>query len=137
MNIRKYTRLQNDEKHNAQRNLEGRSYYVSDDNLRFHHSRVLYSSAYANGLLFGIVTSDALDMHNTMRGFRYVIFDICGNVISRVDLDQAFKTKAKALKELDVALANTDAKKATLDAVKRESDSNKLECDAILAMVTA
>lgn len=137
MNTRKYTRLQNDEKYNAQRNLEGRSYYVADSNLRFHHSRVLFSSEYANGLLFAIITSDALDMHNTKRGFRYVIFDICGNVIDRVNLDKSFSSKAKAHKAMEAALALIDAKRATLNAVKREKDSHKLECEMILEMVTA
>ncbi|KAH2035914.1 hypothetical protein KXW51_006159, partial [Aspergillus fumigatus] len=67
-----------DPKTNAQRNLCGRTHYVDDDNLRFHKSRVISARVVDNGLLFAIVTSDALDFENRKRGFRYVIFDVFG-----------------------------------------------------------
>lgn len=69
-------------KYDAQLNLEGRTHYVDDDSLRFHHAKVLETRVHYNGLLFSLIESTGLDMHNTKRGFRYVIFDLFGNVIT-------------------------------------------------------
>jgi hypothetical protein len=57
-------------------NLCGRTHYVDQDTLRWHKSKIISSHVVDGGLLFAIVTSDALDMQNTKRGFRYVIFDV-------------------------------------------------------------
>lgn len=91
-----------DPKHNAQRNLSGRTHYVDDDTLRYHHSRILSARVIANGLYFGIVESVALDMHNTSRGYRHVIFNLFGNVVGeRPSLDECVKTSKSAYKALD------------------------------------
>lgn len=87
-----------DPKYNAQRNLRGKTHYVDDDTLRFHKSRVLSARNLHNGLLFRIVTSDALDMHNTRRGFRAVVFDVFGTTIDRPKLDEASNTSNAAIK---------------------------------------
>lgn len=86
-----------DPKYNAQRNLSGKTHYVDDDTLRFHKSRVLSAQAIHGGLLFRIITSDALDMHNTKRGFRAVVFDVFGTTIDRPKLEEATATKQAAL----------------------------------------
>ena len=104
-------------KWNAQHNLAGRTHYVDDETLRWHKSRVLSARAIANGLLFTIVTSDALDMHNTKRGFRYVIFDLFGTVVSRVDLEHAFTSSERATKAMWTALNEIDAVELTLKAI--------------------
>jgi hypothetical protein len=62
-----YRNQASDPKSNAQRNLAGRTHYVDDDTLRFHKSRVISARHVDQGLLFAIVTSDALDMNNTRR----------------------------------------------------------------------
>ncbi len=102
----------------AQRNLQGRTHYVDDDTLRFHKSRVLRAQPCDNGLLFYIITSDALDMHNTKRGFRYVIFDLFGNVLGRPDLEHAFRTSAQAVKAMWAELNKIDAKAVTFKAIE-------------------
>lgn len=102
---------------NAQRNLSGRTHYVDDDTLRWHKSRVLSARATDGGLLFAITTSDALDMNNTRRGFRYVIFDLFGHVLGRSDLEHAFKTHAKCLKAMWGELNSINAKVVTLEAI--------------------
>jgi len=89
-----------DPRTNAQRNLCGRTHYVDDDTLRWHKSRVLRARATSDGLLFWIITSDALDCNNTRRGFRYVVFDVFGNTLARPDLEHAFRTHAKCEKEM-------------------------------------
>ena len=106
-------------KWNAQRNLSGRTHYVDDDTLRFHKSRVLSSRNTDQGLLFAIVTSDALDMHNTKRGYRYAIFDLFGNVLDRPKLEDAFRTSQKATDAMWDALNKTDAVAVTLKAMER------------------
>lgn len=87
-----------DTKHNAQRNLSGKTHYVDDDTLRWHKSRVLSSGHLHGGLLFRITTSDALDIHNTRRGFRAVVFDVFGTTIYRPKLEEAFSTSHAAYK---------------------------------------
>lgn len=99
--IRPYGDESCDPTFNAQRNTSGRTHYYDSDTLRFHHSRVISSGHEASGLLFCSVCSDALDMHNTRRGFRYVVHDVFGTCISRPELDGAFKTSKACQKALD------------------------------------
>ncbi len=106
-------------KTNAQRNLCGRTHYVDDDTLRWHKSRVLSTRCVDGGLLFAIITSDALDMNNTRRGFRYVIFDVFGDTLARPDLKQAFLTSAKAEEAMWAELNKIDAPAVTLAAIER------------------
>ncbi len=103
----------------AQRNLIGRTHYVNDDTLRFHKSKILASYVVDCGLLFALVESCALDMDNTRRGFRYVVFNVFGHVISRVDLEDCFGTKAAATKAMWAWLNECDAKTETLEALER------------------
>ena len=107
-----------DPKGNAQRNLIGRTHYVDDDTLRFHHSRILSARHTDNGLLFAIVESCGLDWRNTKRGYRYVIFDLFGTVLSRVDLEHCFKSSDKATKEMWAELNKMDADKVTREGIK-------------------
>ena len=109
-------------KYEAQDQLQGRSHYCDDSTLRFHHARILQCDTAKNGLLFWLVESVALDMNNTKRGFRYVVFDVFGNVVSRVNLDQAFKTSKQALKAKNEFMNGFDAlahtKQALIDQKK-------------------
>ena len=111
-----FTAQGNSPKVHAQRNLCGRTHYVDDETLRWHKSRVLSARVVDNGLLFAIVTSDALDMHSTKRGYRYVIFDVFGTVLGRPDLEHTFRTSAQATKAMWAALNEIDAKAHTLKA---------------------
>lgn len=116
--MNRYRNESSDPKRNAQRNLCGRTHYVDDDSLRFHKSRVISARHTDNGLLFAIVTSDALDYENTRRGFRYVIFDLFGNVLDRTEIDGAFQTSEKATNAMRAALNSIDAHAATLQAIE-------------------
>ncbi len=115
-----YRNESNNPKWNAQRNLAGRSHYVDDDTLRFHHSRVISAHAMTDGLLFLLVTSDALDMRNTKRGFRYSIFDVFGNVIDRPDLEHAFRTSKQATNAMWKAVNALDVQAVTLAGIERQ-----------------
>jgi hypothetical protein len=108
-----------DPKFNAQRNLVGRTHYVDDGTLRWHKSRIISARPTDGGLLFAIVTSDALDMRNTKRGFRYVIFDLFGTVLGRTELEKTFRKSDQAAKAMWAAVNAIDAKTHTLEAIKK------------------
>lgn len=97
LHLRPFRYESGDPKYNAQRNLSGISHYVDNDTLRFHKSRVLGTALLHGGLLFRVTCSDALDMHNTKRGFRCAVFDIFGTTVSRPDLEHATKTHQAAI----------------------------------------
>lgn len=105
-NVLLFSRQSSDLKSDAQRNLSGRTHYAGDDTLRFHHSRIVGANVEAAGLLYRIVEGVALDFQNTRRGFRFVIFDIFGTVISRCELEDAF---SKSQKAFDASYAWLDA----------------------------
>lgn len=107
-------------KANAQANLCGRTHYVDDDTLKFHKARIISARPYADGLLFGLVESVALDPDGRERGFRYVIFDLCGNVCKRPNLEDSYKTRGKAAKELAKELEIIDAKEITHAAIAHQ-----------------
>lgn len=78
----RFERVGYDAKACAQRNLSGRSHYADDDTLRFFHSRIQTARPECNGLLFVLVESVAADMRNTSRGFRFVVFNLFGEVVN-------------------------------------------------------
>lgn len=114
-----YSNQASDPLSNAQRNLIGRTHYVDPDTLRYRKSRILSARATDKGLLFAIVTSDALDMNNSKRGYRFVIFDLFGTVIARTELEHAFSKSSVAEKAMWGALNLIDAKAVTLAAIER------------------
>ena len=122
-------------KYDAQANLEGRTHYVDDSTLRFHKCRILETRVHDDGLLYSIITSDALDMDNTRRGFRYVIFDIFGNVLARPDLEDSFKTSLKARKAMYDVLNGIDAKKTTLEGLEERKKQHARDIEDIQRMI--
>ena len=92
----------------AQDQLSGRTHYADPDTLRFFHARILRASPVCSGLLFRIVESVAADPDNNRRVFRFVVFDVWGNVIKKADFDNSFSSTDKALKAFDQWLAGFD-----------------------------
>ena len=115
-----FTHQSSHPKFDAQRNLEGITHYVDDQTLRYHKSRILSTHITDNGLLLALVESVALDPQGRSRGFRPVIFDIFGTVLSRVDLEACFKTSAAAEKAMWAELEKIDAKAVTLAAIREQ-----------------
>jgi hypothetical protein len=122
-------------KWNAQRNLNGRTHYVDDDTLRFHKSRILSARHTDNGLLFAIVESMALDMHNTKRGYRYVIFDLFGSTIDRPKLEDSYRTSRQATAAMWAALNAIDAKAITLAAIDQQAKNHIREIADLTKLV--
>lgn len=106
---------------NAQQNLRERTHYVDDDSLRFHKSRILQTYITDDGLLFSLIESVALDWDNTRRGYRYVVFNIFGDVVSRVPLEECSHTRDAARTAMWAFLNATDAKAITLEALERRA----------------
>jgi len=121
-------------RNNAQRNLAGRTHYVDDATLRFHKSRIISARPTDGGLLFAIVTSDAKDMNNTQRGFRYVIFDLFGSVVERnpaqVDMEW-FRTSVQAEKAMWSAVNAMDAVVITQEGINRAERAHASEMDLV------
>ena len=132
-----YRNESSDPRSNAQRNLCGRTHYVDDDTLRWHKSRVLSARCTDNGLLFAITTSDALDMNNTTRGFRFVIFDVFGNVLARTKIEETFKRHEQASKAMWAELNAIDAKAVTLRAIDRAEKAYAGEMEQLRGAVHA
>lgn len=130
-----YRNQASDPKSNAQRNLLGRTHYVDDDTLRFHKSRISSARMVDNGLLFAIVTSDALDMNNTRRGFRYVVFDVFGTVVSRCALEDACRRSEQAEKQMWAFLNAFDAIDHTYRAITKARKAREAELDDLQARV--
>ena len=131
--VRPFDYKSSDPKYNAQRNLEGRTYYVDDDTLRFHHSRILSAHHFFDGLLFHIVESCSLDMNNTKRGFRAVVFDVFGTTISRPKLEECYSSSKAAWKALEKeAIDLLDHYKTALsDGQRHKQESSKQYAEAL------
>lgn len=115
--MKRFTHQSSNPKWNAQRSLNGLTHYVDDDTLRYHKSRILSTHILDEGLLFALIESCALDMYNTSRGFRYVIFDVTGTVIGRLTLQETFKTRRQAEKAMWAYADTLDAKTITEKAI--------------------
>lgn len=122
---------------NAQENLCGRTHYVDSGTLSWHKSRILSARVVDNGLLFAITTSDALDINNTKRGFRYVIFDIFGTILSRPDLQNAFRRHETCRKAMWAALNEIDAHAHTLVAIEQARVNYLKETNSLRDTVNA
>jgi len=95
-NVELFGDKSNDPKHNAQKNLSGRTHYVNDDTLRFFGSRIISAYPTNDGLFFKIVESVATDHNKSRRGFRVVVFDLFGCAVFRPSFDECTSSSAAA-----------------------------------------
>lgn len=98
----------------------GRTHYVDPETLRFHHARILGTYIVDGGCLFALIESYAVDYQNTERRKRFVVFDLCGNVVSRPGLEEGWRTKDQALKAMWACLNSLDARLITAEAIERQ-----------------
>lgn len=126
-------------KYNAQQNLDGRTHWASDDNLRFFGCRISSARETESGLLFYVIESSFLDFNKTKRGFRYAIFDIFGECVARLDIDHAFKTSEQARKAMwkELETFNTaEHYKQALDRIAKRADREANRAREALANLT-
>ena len=117
-------------KRNAQANLRGRSYFVSDDTLRFFNGRVLNSYHAAEGRLFVLVHSQKAGFDDYAREFDFRIFALDGQTIDdnyREEKYEKFKNGTAARKAARKALEQIDATHETDQAVQRVAHSQEFE----------
>lgn len=115
-------------KHNAQLNLDGRTHFADEGTLRYFKSRIIGACAIADGLLFKLTESSAMDMHNQSRGFRVHVFDLFGTHVFGVNIDEASKTSAQAEKvfesaEFDILAHYKQALTSKRDWFLRDADT--------------
>ena len=126
-------------KHEAQEALRGRTHYVDDSTLKYFHARITAARPIMEGLFFEIMESSSLDMRNTARGFRVVVFDVFGETVYRPALDDMKATSTAARKAYDkhfsiyAAAHYADKLKAKADRLTREAS----ELTQAAAQVTA
>lgn len=110
MRMHPYRCESSDPTRNAERNLEGRTYYANPDTRRYFKARILSSGEHASGALFWLIESLPMTHRNDKRGFRYRVFDLCGNVIAGKGetVDQFYSSSAAASKALRAALKGID-----------------------------
>lgn len=92
----------------AQRNLSGRTHYADSDTLKYFHARLTSARPECGGVIFLMVESVAKDYQNTSRGFRFVAFDLFGEVLTERDTYFTSTDKARTaglawLESFDVA----------------------------------
>lgn len=126
-------------KYNAQMNLEGRTHWASDSNLKFFGCRISSAHEVENGLLFYVVESSFLDFQNTKRGFRYAIFDLFGECVARLDVDHAFSTSAQAKRAMWKELETFDTAehyRKALQSIANRADKEAERTREALAQLT-
>lgn len=119
MRMNPYRYESSDPTYNAQQNLEGRTYYANPDTRRYFKARILSSGEHASGALFWLIESLPMTHREDRRGFRYRVFDLCGNVIAGKGetADQFHSSSAAALKALRAALKDIDPVAVNRDAI--------------------
>ena len=117
-----YKQESSNPKLNAQINLSGRTHYVEDHILHYHHARVLASGHTSDQLLFYIIESCAADHLNRTRVTRGVVFDVFGNVVYRPSLEDSFKNLDQAREAMWAALP-LDIFQVTRDAIQAKQTS--------------
>jgi hypothetical protein len=84
-------------KEKAQRQLDGKTYYVTDSTLKYFQSRILSALPVANGLFYKIIESlPQYGLSTSKRLFRATVFDVFGDVVYHVDLEDMSPTLLKA-----------------------------------------
>ena len=116
-------------KFNAQINLEGRNYFATDSTLKCFGSRISSAHETCSGLLFYIIESSFLDYNKTKRGFRYAIFDIFGEAVARLPMDDAFRTSDQALKAMWKELNTFDVSEHYKKALKSIAGRKAIEAE--------
>lgn len=110
---------------NAERNLAGRTHYADPETRKYFKSRIVDAGHYGGGLLFWLIESMPMKHPDDKRGFRYRIFDLCGNVVAGKSIDDPdcfHRTRKAACRAMLDALKGIDpieASRTALDAYER------------------
>jgi hypothetical protein len=119
----------------AQSALDGLTYYVTRNTLRFHHSRIIGARPVLGGAFFLILETVAKDYENTQRGTRAVLFDLLGNTVYHPKLEDTRRTRERALRDYEAWLGAFDPVEHYRSEIQRKAASMAAEVDGMLAGV--
>lgn len=108
-----------DAKKNAQRNLHGRNFYVTEDTLQFFGAKIRCSGTEENGFLFYIIETFP---YEDSRRARPVFFDVFGDVVYRLPAEDCPKTIGSAIKLRDAFLDSFDIQEHMKNAIQSNID---------------
>lgn len=119
---------------NAERNLQGRTYFLSPETRRYFKSRVLDAGMTKDGLVFWLVESNRSKPFEAEKNKRFVAFDVFGTVLN--EREDWFKTSAQALKHGRAWLESFDGlehtRKELLAKATREAEQAQAIFNALL-----
>lgn len=134
-----YDNKSSDPKNNAQLNLEGRNYFATDSALRSFGSRINSAHPTASNLLFYVVESSFLDWQKTKRGFKFAVFDIFGDCVARLPIEEAVSTSEKARKAMYSFLNSFDVVQhyaQALESIARNAEKEANQARDIAHRIT-
>jgi hypothetical protein len=120
----------------AQRNLAGRTFFMSPDTMKFFKAKVHRCSILESGLVLAMVDSTAQD--GAAREYRPAFFDIFGTCIERAVGAGSFKTLAAAEKAYYRRCDEIDFLAHYREALARQKEKAMRligQCDAALEVV--
>ena len=119
----------------AQSALDGLTYYVTPNTLRYHHSRIIGARPVLGGAFFLILETVAKDYENTQRGTRAVLFDLLGNTVYHPRLEETRSTRERALRDYETWLGTFDPVEHYRTEIQRKAASMAAEAESMLAGV--
>lgn len=119
----------------AQSALDGLTYYVTPNTLRFHHSRIIGARPVLCGAFFLILETVATDYENTRRGTRAVLFDLLGNTVYHPKLENTRSTRERALRDYEAWLGTFDPVEHYRAAIRQKAERMAAEAETMLAGV--
>ena len=117
--VQLYTNHSYTPKIDAQKNLQGKIYFCTDDTLKYFGSRIQSSRVEFDGLMLGIIESKFSSHEKTSRAFYYTIFDLYGSTIER-KTDGGYPTNEKCLKAYKEQLSSLDPVHITIAAIEHK-----------------
>lgn len=111
----------------AQKNLQGKSDYVSAETLKANGTKIHSCTVLEDGLILGIVESFPLGVAaEDGKGFRPVFFNVFGQTIYRPKKDEHSATLKAAQSEFWKKASELEAVDATLEGLEQwQSDTEK------------
>jgi len=113
-------------KQEAQEHLSGRTHYVDDSTLAYFNCRVVSVRRHFDGLLLSIIERLPCGTFDGPRRSRFVIFDVCGNVVNDIERNEEYRTNAQAEKARNAyieSLSPAEVYNLTADAINTKNRS--------------
>jgi hypothetical protein len=115
----------------AQDSLSRITHYVDDSTLRYFKAKILKAKPVFDGALFMILESSSMDMNNTKRGFRCVVFDVFGESIYRASLEEMYPTSKAAMSAYQEWTNSFDLDAYYTNKIAREVSNHKKQAERL------